>query len=292
MNRFVVSLAVILVGAAILLGASLFTVDQTEQALVTQFGDPVKIVRDPGLHIKLPFVQTVVGFDNRRLAFDMPGEEVLLGDQRRLVVDSFAILRIADPLKYYQAVGIGEEGIRGRLTAIVQSSLRRVLGSSDLLSVLSADRAHIMTLIRDQVNAEMQGFGVTIEDVRIRRADLPEENTQAVLGRMKAERERINNQIRAEGAEAAARITANANRERTVILAEAKSTSDQLRGQGEEQASRTYAAAYGQDPAFFAVWRTMQAYLAVFASGSNRLVLTPDSDFLRLMQSVPKPGGQ
>lgn len=290
MNRLLIALAALLVVLVVLADASLFRVEQTEQVLITQFGEPVRVIKTPGLHVKLPFVQTVLHFDNRLLAFEVPPEEVILGDQRRLIVDSFTMLRISDPLRYYQAVGYVEDALRGRLTSIVQSSLRRVLGNKALLAVLSSDRAGIMATIRDQVNAEMRGFGVDIEDVRIRRADLPRENTDAILQRMKSERVRVASQARAEGAEASARIRADADRERTVLLADARATADKLRGQGEEAASRLYAQAYGQDPGFFATWRTMQAYRAAFDGGGSRLVLTPDNDFLRLLQAVPKPG--
>jgi membrane protease subunit HflC len=271
----------------LLASASLFTVNQTEQALITQFGQPVRVITEPGLHVKVPFVQTVIPFDRRLINFGMPGEEVILGDQRRLIVDSFTMLRITDPLRFYQAVGPNEQGIRARLFSIVSSSLRRVLGNNGLLAVLSADRERIMQTIRNQVNQEMRGFGVAIEDVRIRRADLPEENTQAILSRMQSERERVAKQARAEGAEAAARIRANADRERTVLLAEARATSDRVRGEGEAQATRIYAQAYQQDPDFFATWRTLQGYRDALGSGNARLVLTPQNDFLRLFQKIP-----
>ena len=274
----------------LLLNASVFQVDQTEQALVTQFGKPVRVITAPGLHVKMPLVQTVLTFDNRLLVFAQPGEEVILGDQRRLIVDSFTMVRITDPLKLYQSVGFTEEGLRGRLQSVVQSAMRRVLGNSGLLAVLSADRARIMSTIRDQVNVEMKGFGVLVEDVRIRRADLPPENPQAILDRMTSERVRVAKQARAEGAEAAAKIRADADRERTVLLAEAKAQADQLHGEGEAAASRIFAEAYGQDPNFFSFWRTLQAYETAFASGKDRLVLTPGNDFLRLLQTPPSPG--
>ncbi|MBV9653812.1 MAG: protease modulator HflC [Acetobacteraceae bacterium] len=279
------ALAAVLIAAAAL---SLFTVQQTEQVLITQFGRPVRVIEVPGLHVRLPLVQTVIPFDRRLQNFEMPGEEVILGDQRRLIVDSFTMYRIINPLQFYQAIGAIQENLNGRLGSIVSSSLRRVLGNNSLLAVLSADRAHIMAAIRDQVNEEMRGFGIAIEDVRIRRADLPEENTQAILSRMQSERERIARQARAEGAEASARIRAGAERDRTVLLAEAQAKADGLRGEGEATASRTYAQAYSQDAGFFSTWRTMQAYRAAFASGNGaRLVLTPGNDFLRLLQNGP-----
>lgn len=268
-------------------GASLFTVAQTEQVLITQFGQPVRVIKDPGLHAKIPFVQTVIEFDNRLLDFNTTGEEVILADQRRLTIDSFTRYRITDPLRFFQAAGPSEEGIRGRLNSVVTSALRRVLGNETLLNVLSANRNRIMGLIKNQVSDEMRSFGIAIEDVRIRRADLPEENTQAILARMKSERERVASQLRAEGAEAAAKIRADAERDRTVLLADARSTADKLRGEGEQQAIDIYATASKADPEFFITYRTLQAYREAFGQGRSRLVLTPESDFLRLLRQQP-----
>ncbi|MCW3475864.1 protease modulator HflC [Limobrevibacterium gyesilva] len=272
---------------AILVGSSLFTVQQTEQVLITQFGQPIRVITEPGLHAKIPLVQTTISFDRRLLDYEVQPEEVILGDQRRLIVDSFTRFRITDPLRYYQAVGPTEDGIRARLNSVVSSSLRRVLGNEQLLNVLSSNRGRIMGLIRDQVNDEMRSFGVAVEDVRIRRADLPEENTQAILSRMQSERERVARQARAEGAEASARIRADAERERTVLLAEARATADKLRGEGEGQAIATYADAFQRDPHFFEVWRTLQAYRDAFAAGTSRLVLTPGDSFLKLLHEAP-----
>jgi membrane protease subunit HflC len=292
MSRLAIAVIAALVVAFVLIQATLFTVDQTEQVLITQFGDPVRVIREPGLHAKTPFVQTVISFDKRLLALELPGEQVILGDQRRLVVDSFTMFRITDPLLYYQSVGTVEDGIRGRLNSIVSAALRRVLANNKLLDVLSARREQIMATIRDQVNGEMTSFGVSIDDVRIRRADLPEENTKAVLARMQSERQRVAAQARAEGAEASARIRADAERERTVLLAEARATADRLRGEGEAEASRTYAKAYDQDVGFFGFWRSLQAYRDAFGTGSSRLILTPDNEFLRYLQTLPAPSGQ
>ncbi len=286
-RNVVVALAAALV-LFVLAGASLFTVAQTEQVLITQFGQPIRVISTPGLHIKVPFVQTVISFDRRLLDYETPGEEVILADQRRLIVDSFTRFRITDPLRYFQAVGAAEDAIRARLNSVVTSSLRRVLGNEQLLKVLSADRGRIMGLIRGQVSDEMREFGVTIEDVRLRRADLPEENTQAILSRMKSERERIASQARAEGAEASARIRADAERDRTVLLAEARATADRSRGEGERQSIKIYADAFQQDAKFYEFYRTMQAYREAFGNGQSRLVLTPDSDFLRMLRQAPQ----
>jgi membrane protease subunit HflC len=286
------TLVAALVGVAVVLvlaAASLFTVGQTEQVLITQFGRPIRVIDKPGLHAKLPFVQAALSFDRRLLDVEVPGAEVILADQRRLIVDSFTRFRIVDPLRYYQAVGASEDAIRARLNAVVSSSLRRVLGNEQLLAVLSAERDRIMGIIRTQVNDEMKSFGVAVVDVRIRRADLPEENTLAILKRMQSERERVAHQARAEGAEASARIRADAERDRTVLLAQARATADRLRGEGEHEAIGIYAKAYQKDPQFFATWRTLQAYRDAFAAGTDRLLLTSDNDFLRYLRQSPEP---
>jgi membrane protease subunit HflC len=291
MSRPLIALIALLFVLFVLADSSLFTVNQNQQVLVTQFGQPVRVIRDPGLRTKTPFVQTVITFDKRLLSIELPGDQVTLGDQRRLVVDSFTLYRITDPLLYYQSVGPLEDGIRGRLNSVVSAALRDVLADNKLLDVLSAKRDQIMAAIRDRVNAQMKGFGVAIQDVRIRRADLPEENTKAILARMQSERQRVAAQARAEGAEASARIRADAERERTVLLAEARATSDKLRGEGEAEATRISAKAYSQDVDFYNAWRTLQAYRDTFEAGASRLVLTPDNDFLRYLQTPPAPTG-
>jgi membrane protease subunit HflC len=291
MSRSLIALLALLVVLFVLADSSLFTVNQNEQVLVTQFGQPVRVIRDPGLRTKTPFIQTVITFDKRLLSIELPGDQVTLGDQRRLVVDSFTLYRITDPLLYYQSVGPLEDGIRGRLNSVVSAALRDVLADNKLLDVLSAKRDQIMAAIRDRVNTQMKGFGVAIQDVRIRRADLPEENTKAILARMQSERQRVAAQARAEGAEAAAKIRADADRERTVLLAEARATSDKLRGEGEAEATRISAKAYSQDADFYSAWRTLQAYRDTFEAGASRLVLTPDNDFLRYLQTPPAPTG-
>jgi membrane protease subunit HflC len=287
MNKLAILGGVLFV-ALITLAGTVFTVHQTQQVLITQFGEPVRVIRNPGLNFKIPFVQSVITFDRRLLDFESGGEEVILGDQRRVIVDSFTRYRITDPLLFFQTVGATEQGIRARLNSIVSSSLRRVLGSESLLSVLSDDRTRIMGAIRDQVNGEAERFGIIVTDVRIRRADLPEENTQAILARMQSERERVAREARAEGAEQAQRIRAQAERERTVLLAEAEASAAILRGAGEQEAIGIFAEAFSRDPEFFQFWRTMQAYRSVFGGDNNaRLVLTPDSDFFRYFREMP-----
>ena len=287
MNRLTIA-AVLVVAVIVTAASSLFTVHQTQQVLITQFGEPRRVIQEPGLHVKIPFIQSVIALDRRLLDYEASGEELILGDQRRLIVDSFTRFRITDPLLFFQTAGVAENGIRGRLASIVSSALRRVLGNEALLNVLSADRLRIMNEIRNQVNVEAKRFGIEVADVRIRRADLPEENTQAVLSRMQSERERVAREARAEGAEQGARIRAAADRDRTVLLAEATAQADILRGQGEQEAIRLSADAFQRDPEFFQFWRSMQAYREAFGEGGDtRLLLSPDSDFFRYFREIP-----
>lgn len=285
MNRLLI-LAVVAVVGIVVASSTFFTVHQTQQVLITQFGQPIRVINQPGLQVKIPFIQSVIAFDRRLLDYDAPGEEVILGDQRRLIVDSFTRYRITDPLLFFQTAGATEAGIRARLNSIVQSSLRRVLGNEPLLSVLSTDRTRIMGEIRRQVNEEARRFGIEVTDVRIRRADLPDENTQAILNRMQSERERVAREARAEGAEVAAQVRARADRERTVLLAEAQAQADILRGQGEQDAIRIFADAFQRDPQFFQFWRTMQAYREAFGEGETRLLLSPESEFFRFFRGI------
>jgi modulator of FtsH protease HflC len=291
MSRPTIILIAVVVVALFVVGGTLFTVDQTQQVLITQFGRPVRVITQPGLHTKIPLVQTVIPFDKRLLNVELPGEEVILSDQRRLIVDSFAVYRIINPLRYFQAVGNTDEVLQGRLSAVVTGSLRRVMGTNDLRSVLSLDRDKIMRAIRNDVNTEMQGFGISIVDVRIRRADLPPENTQAILQRMQSERQRIAALARAKGAEDSLKIHADADRDRTVLLAEGRATADRLRGEGEAEATGIYAKAFNQDPGFFAIWRTYQGYQEALGSGNARLVITPDNAYLRYLQNPPTGPG-
>jgi membrane protease subunit HflC len=287
MNRTLI-LGVLAAVVLVIASSTLFTVHQTQQVLITQFGQPIRVITEPGLHVKVPLIQSVIAFDRRLLDYDAQAEEVILGDQRRLIVDSFTRYRITDPLLFFQTVGATEAGIRARLNSIVTSAVRRVLGGEPLPSVLSNDRARIMGEIGRQVNDEARRFGIAVEDVRIRRADLPEQNTQAILQRMQSERERVAREQRAEGAQEALRIRAGADRERTVLLAEAQEQADILRGQGEQEAIRIFAEAFQRDPQFFQFWRSMQAYREAFAEGETRLLLSPDTEFFRFFrESMP-----
>ena len=295
-RTLLMGVSILLVALIMIAMSALFTVNQAQQALVLQFGEPIRPVESPGLHVKIPFVQNVVYFDRRLLDFDADAQEVIMADQKRLVVDAFARYRITDPLRFYQTVGT-EANMRARLSAIVNASLRNVLGSVPFSAVLTARRAELMGQISESVVNEAKGFGVRVFDVRIMRADLHPDNSAAIYARMQTERERTAKQERAEGAETAQRIRAEADRDRTVILAEAQRQAQILRGQGDAEATRIFADAFNRDPDFYAFYRSLQAYQKSLTDGSATLVLTPDSEFFRYFnnergsESAPgKPG--
>ena len=281
----IVAVAVLVVG--VIVDSATFQVHQTEQVLVLQFGKPVRVVTLPGLEFKIPFVQQVERLDNRNLGLDAAAEEVIAADQKRLVVDSFVRYRIVDALQFFQAVG-NERVVRNRLNAILVSSLRRVLGEVPLSVVLTGERAALMIAIRDQVNAEATGFGVEVVDVRIKRADLPDANSQAIYARMNTEREREAREFRARGAEIGLRIRARADRERTVLLAEAQRDSQVIRGEGDGSKNKIFAEAYGQDPEFFNFYRSMLAYTAALGQDDTTMVLSPNSEFFRYFGKTPR----
>jgi modulator of FtsH protease HflC len=290
-RRLLLIIAVGLVILGIVATNALFIVDQTEEALVLQFGQPRRVIRDPGLWVKRPFLENVKAYDNRLLDFEPPPEEVIVSDQKRLVVDTYTRYRITDPLLFYQTVN-SEIAVRARLSAMVNGSLRRVLGNVTLSALLSHERSAIMQQIRDEVRDQGKGFGIDIVDVRIRRADLPEENSQAIYARMVSERQQQAAQYRGEGAEAAQTVRANADRERTVILAEAQRDAQRVRGDGDAESIRIYADAFGQDKEFFAFYRSMQAYRDALNGRSTSFVLTPDSGFFRFFENSGAPAGK
>jgi membrane protease subunit HflC len=286
MNRTVLTLVGVVIAIVIAVGlSSVYTVHQTQQAMVLQFGNPVVVVRTPGLHWKIPVLQNVVYFDKRLLDFDADPQEVILQDQKRLVVDAFARYRIVDPLLFYQTVGT-ENVMRSRLGSTVIASLRNVLGSVPFAAVLTGRRSELMHQIRDLVISESKSFGVDVVDVRIMRADLHPDNSPAIFARMQTEREREAKTERAEGAETAQRIRAEAERDRTVLLADAQRQASILRGQGDAEATRAFADAYSRDAEFYAFYRSLQAYRSVLSDGSSTLVLTPDSDFFRYFRDL------
>jgi membrane protease subunit HflC len=265
--------------------SSVFTVQQTEQALVVRFGAPVQVVTAPGLHFKVPFTDTVIPIDKRILDLENPAQEVIASDQKRLVVDAFARYRIKDALQFYQSVG-SIQAANLQLTTLLNSGLRRVLGEVTLIQVVRDQREELMARIRDQLDHEAANYGIQVVDVRIRRADLPDQNSQAVYQRMKTERQREAAEFRAQGNQKAQEIRSNADREATVIVAEANSKAEQIRGEGDAERNRLFAEAYGQDPDFFAFYRSMTAYETGFKSNDTRFLLRPDSDFFRYFGSA------
>ena len=279
----------ILLPIVIVLGAlaffSIFVVKEVNQAIVLQFGDPKKIILKPGLNFKIPFIQNVVFLDSRILNLDTPPEEVIASDQKRLIVDAFARFQIVDPLKFYISVG-NERVARSRLSTIINSRIRSVLGTQELQTLLSEDRNKQMALIQEGVNNEAQNFGIKIVDVRIKRADLPQANSDAIYRRMQTEREREAKEFRAKGAEMAVTITSTADKEVTVILAEAQKKSEIMKGEGDGQRNKIFADAFGKDAEFFAFYRAMQAYERALIGGETSLIMSPDSEFFKFFGNV------
>jgi len=277
LSKFLLPL-IIVIGFVVYL--SFFTVKEINQAIVLQFGDPKRVIAEPGLQIKIPFIQNVVFLDRRILSLDPPPEEVIASDQKRLIVDAYARFKIVDPLKFYISVG-DERVARSRLATIINSRLRSVLGKQSLATLLSEDRAKQMAIIQDGVNAEAEKFGIEIIDVRIKRADLPQANSEAIYKRMQTEREREAKEFRARGAEMAVTITSTADRKVTVILANARKQSEIMKGEGDGRRNKIFANAFGKDPEFFSFYRAMQAYEKALIGGDTSLILSPDSDFFK-----------
>ena len=267
---------------------SVFIIKEVNQAIVLQFGDPKRIIVEPGLNFKIPFIQNVVYLDKRILNLDTPPEEVIASDQKRLIVDAFARFKIVDPLKFYISVG-NERVARSRLSTIINSRIRNVLGQQELQTLLSKDRTKQMTLIQEGVNTEAKNFGIEIVDVRIKRADLPQANSDAIYRRMQTEREREAKEFRAQGAEIAQKIRSTADKDVTVILAEANKKSEIMKGEGDGLRNKIFADAFGQDPQFFAFYRAMQAYEKALIGGETSLVLSPDSEFFKFFGKAMKP---
>jgi modulator of FtsH protease HflC len=290
-------LVALIVGAGLLAYFAFFIVHQNEQALVLEFGAPKRVIEKAGLHWKIPVVETVQYFDKRILDLDMSPQEVPASDQKLLVVDAFARYRIKDPLKFYQAV-TSEYYVPQRFGPIVQSTLRRVLGSATFIEIVRDKREALMKTIAAEVNKQGQEFGLEVVDVRIKRADLPEKNLQSVYDRMKADRFKEAEELRAQGRAAANKIQADADRDAITIRAEARRKADQMRGEGDAERNRIFAEAYNRDPAFFSFYRSMQAYEQGIKSSETRMLLSPDSEFLRFFTNpsgvapTPQPTGQ
>ena len=266
---------------AIVVGySSVFTVNQTDQALQVRLGDPIRVITEPGLNFKAPFIDTIITIDKRILDLENPAQEVIASDQKRLVVDAFARYKIKDALRFYQSIG-SIQAANIQLTTLLNASLRRVLGEVTFITVVRDDRDALMTKIRDQLDKESASYGISVIDVRIRRADLPEQNSQAVYQRMQTERQREAAEFRAQGGQKAQEIRSKADREATVIIAEANSKSEQIRGEGDGERNRLFAESYGKDADFFAFYRSMTAYENSLKSNDTRFLLRPDSEFFR-----------
>ena len=279
-------LVTLAVAALLLAGVSgsLFTVNQTQQALVLQFGEPNRTIQEPGLAFKLPFIQDVTYYEKRVLSLiPQDAEEVILSDQKRLQVDAYARYQIEDPLLFYQTVR-NELGARGRLEAIIDSSVRRALGRETLASILTGQRNDITRSIGEEVNASVSSLGIKIIDVRLRRADYPAATSQNIFNRMKSEREREAKEFRATGEEEAQKIRADAEKTRTVIISEAQREAQETRGAGDGKAIEIYADSFGQDADFFAFYRSMEAYRKSMNNNDTSLVLSPDSSFFRFFK--------
>jgi modulator of FtsH protease HflC len=295
-RRALFALAAVLIVAGIFAMSSLFIVNQTEEALVLQFGRPIRVVDTPGLRVKQPFIQNVIIYDKRLLDFEPPPEEVIASDQKRLIVDTYARYRITNPLLFYQTVAT-EPVVRARLGALVSGSLRQVIGNVTLSALLSPERAAIMRRIRDEVAGQTKSLGIDVVDVRIRRADLPPQNSEAIYARMRSERQQQAALYRGEGTQAAKTVRANADRERTVILADAQRNAQEVRGNGDAKAIGIYANAYDQDKNFFVFYRSLQAYRDALTSNTTSFVLNPTNDFFRFFESpdgtpaAPAPTG-
>ena len=270
---------------------SFFIVDQRQQALVLQFGQIQRVEKEPGLKMKIPFIQDVVRLDKRLIGFDAPPEEIITADQRRLVVDTFVRFRITDPLRFYQSVST-LAGLRARLPSVVNSSVRGVLGGRDTTMIISGERGQIMNQIRDSLNGEARAFGIEVVDVRIRRADFPDAISQSIFERMKTERQREAKESRAEGFELSEKIRADAERQRTIGIADARRQAEILRGEGDAIRTKTLATAANQDPEFYAFYRSLQAYAQALQPGDTTLVLSPDSEFFKYFAEPPLLGGK
>jgi membrane protease subunit HflC len=283
---------VVLAALAIVAYSTVFVVRQTEQALVVRFGEPVRVVTDPGLNFKLPFIDNVISIDKRILDLENPAQEIIASDQKRLVVDAFARYRINDALRFYQSIG-SIQAANLQLATLLNSALRRVLGEVTFTNVVRDNRGALMARIREQLDREAEVYGIQVVDVRIRRADLPEQNSQAVYQRMQTERQREAAEFRAEGAQRAQEIRSRADREATIIVAEANQRAEQLRGDGDGERNRIFAEAYGRDAEFFAFYRSMSAYETGLQARDTRFLLRPDSEFFRFFgDAAGKPRAQ
>ena len=280
MNKSTKKILIITTLALIIFQSSFFTVDQRQQVLILQFGEPIRAIDTPGIKFKMPFIQNAIFFEKRIIDLALPEQEVIASDQKRLIINAFTKFQIIDPLKFYTTVG-NSYGLSGKLSGILDSSLRQVIGEVTLNELLTENRGNIMKKIKDAVGSSSDIFGIKIIDVRIMRADLPKENSDAIYARMQTEREKEAREIRAKGAEEADKIRAEANKEKTIIIAEAKKNSDIMRGNGESESNKIYASSFGRDPEFADFYRSMSAYKTAFSNDKTKMIISPDSDFFK-----------
>lgn len=284
MNNKIIFPIIAIIIAIIFLTNMLFVVEQTEQAVIFQFGQPVKVIKEPGLNVKMPFIQNVLHFDSRLQEINTEDKEVIAYDQKRLIINAFVKYKIVDPVLYYTTVR-DENGFNNKFSTILDSSLRQVIGEVPLNSLLSEKRSDVMEKIQDVVAEKAKDFGVEVIDVRITRSDLPEANSVAIYKRMQTDREREAKEIRAEGDETAQKIRANADKEKTFLIADAKKKAEAIMGEGEAEANKIYAKAYSKDPAFFEFYRTMNAYKKSLNNNNTKIILSPNNEFLKGLNS-------
>jgi membrane protease subunit HflC len=284
MNNRTKQILIVTTIAFILFASSIFTIDQRQQALILQFGEPIRVINTPGIKFKMPFIQNSVIFDKRIIDLVISEQEVIASDQKRLIINAYAKYKIVDPLKFYTSVAT-QQGLSSKLSGIIDSSLRQVIGEATLLELLTENRTKIMQDIKDAVSKSSEIFGIKIVDVRIMRADLPQENSDAIFARMQTEREKEAREIRANGAEEADRIRAEADKQRTIIIAEAKKTSDLTRGEGDATSIKIFADSYGKDPDFADFYRSMSAYKEALKNDRTKMVISPDNEFFRYMNT-------
>lgn len=280
MNSKTKKILITLSVALLLFANSMFTIDQRQQVLILQFGEAIRVINTPGIKFKLPFLQNAVFFDKRIIDLGIAEQEVIASDQKRLIINAFAKYQIIDPLKFYTTVG-SLQGLSSKLSGILDSSLRQVIGEGTLSELLTENRGAVMTKIKEAVSRESEIFGINIVDVRIMRADLPKENSDAIFARMQTAREKEAREIRANGAEEAAKIRAEADKQKTIILAQANKESDLARGNGEAEATKIYANSYGRDPEFADFYRSMNAYKEAFKSDKTKMIVSPDGEFFK-----------
>jgi membrane protease subunit HflC len=286
MSRLRIAVAIAGAVALWLASDSFYVTNETQEVLLVRQGLPLGAIAEPGLRFKLPFLDSAIVFDKRNLVLQSPTEQIILGDQKRIEVETYTVYRISDPLQYYQTLRTVEEG-RLQLAQLVSSSVRRELGQVKLDALLSDERNRIVNDIRQEVSTRTRGLGMEVLDVGLHRADLPADTSQAIYDRMKSERQREAKELRAQGYEWAQAIQAKADGERTVLLAEAQRKARVLRGEGDAQANDLFITAFGDDPEFFALYRTLQTYRQALAAAAPTLLLSADANFLKYLFSGP-----